>query len=332
MVGMTREAMVPCRDSEGRLAGMLRLVQADRNNDSIRIISPEEVRQHGEESIQLLEGRSYDFELLNARGKLCVQANRVVKTSSIRPTIGRIDTGTETGFLQLFLEDTQTHEAVALGAVEVLSTKINYRQDYRGMLSFIADECSELLYDIRASSRMRLAPKFKPGSHNLQRQLEFLAAELTSRRFVAALQRVTAMPHQKLQAHWEAQGISHLRKGGRDLARQIGSATARVPVPAQSSVMQTMRALGIATPSLPRVISVRRQVDSLDTPENRFVKYVLTYFRDFLKRIESILKGSVAAERQRLVRTVHHLQEQLSKTLASAIFKTVSAPEYPPAR
>lgn len=330
MTGLTREALVPCRDFEGKLAGDLRLVQADKKSDSIRLLAPEEARQHGEEVIQLLEGHSYDFELLNPRGKLRVQANRVVKPSSIRPTIGRIDTGVETGLLQLVLEDAQTNVPVARGVVEVLSAKINYRQDYRGMLSFIADECSELLFDIRASAQMRLTPKFKPGSHNMQRQLEFLAAELTSRRFVVAMQRVIAMPHQKLQAQWEEIGISRLRKSGRDLARQIGSATARVPIPPHCSAAQAMRSLGIVTPTLPRVIAVRRQVDSLDTPENRFVKYVLTHFRDFLKRIESILKGSVAEDRQRLVRTVHHLQEQLNATLSAALFKGVSAPNILP--
>jgi len=330
MCGLTREALVPCRSFDGRLAGVLRLVQADRKSDSIRILAPEEARQHGEECIQLLEGRSYDFELLNAGEKFRVQANRVVKPSSIRPTIGRIDTGVETGLLHLVLEDAQDNVPVARGAVEVLSTKVNYREDYRGMLSFIADECSELLFDIRASARMRLAPKFKPGAHNLQRQLEFLAAELTSRRFVAALQRVTAMPHQKLQAQWEVHGISRLRKGGRGLARQIGSATARVPVPANCAAAHTMRELGILSPSLPRFVSVRRQVDSLDTPENRFVKYVLTHFRDFLKHVESILKGIATEDRQRLVRTVHHLQEQLNATLSAALFKGISAPHILP--
>ena len=142
------------------------------------------------------------------------------------------------------------------------------------MLSFIADECSELLFDIRASGRMRLAPKFRTEAQNLQRQLEFLAAELTSRSFMAAVQRVTAMPHQKLQAQWEEHGISRLRKSGRDLARQIGSATIRVPAPPQSPASDIMRAHGIGMPSLPRVVMVRRQVESLDTPENRFVKYV----------------------------------------------------------
>jgi hypothetical protein len=177
---------------------------------------------------------------------------------------------------------------------------------------------------------MRLTPKFKPGLQNLQRQLEFLAAELTSRRFVAAMQRVTAMPHQKLQAHWEEQGISRLRKGGRDLARQISSAKDRVPLPVNSIAAQTMKALGIATPSVPRFVSIRRQLSSTDTPENRFVKYVLTHFRDFLKRIELILKGSMTEDRQRLVRTVHHLQEKLNSTLSAELFKGVSAPNILP--
>lgn len=328
--GLSREARVPCRDLDGQIVGVLRLVQADKKSDSIVILTPEEARQHGEESIQLFEGRSYDFELEDARGNFRVQANRAVKPSTIRPTIGRIDTGVETGLLQLVLENAQGNVPVAHGAVEVLSTKINYRQDYRGMLSFIADECSELLFDIRASSRMRLAPKFKPGLHNLQRQLEFLAAELTSRSFTAALQRVTALPHQKLQAQWEENEISRLRRGGRDLARQIGSAKVRISIPPHSATAQTMRALGIATPSLPRVVSIRKQVDSLDTPENRFVKYVLTHFRDFLKRIESILKTSITEDRQRLVRTVRFLQEQLNATLSADVFKGVSAPNMLP--
>ena len=157
-----------------------------------------------------------------------------------------------------------------------------------------------------------------------------IAAELTSKSFLSAMQRVTAMPHKKIEAQWEERGISRLRRGGRDLARQIGSAKARVPVPADSITAKTMRALGIADLSLPRVVSVRRQVNSLDTPENRFVKYVLTHFRDFLKRIESILKGSATVDRQRLVRTVQHLQEQLNAALSADLFKGVAPPNILP--
>ena len=330
MSTMAREALVRCLDEHGRVLGILRLVQADKKTDSIRILSREEARQHGEEDAQLLEGRSYDFELLQTRGKLGVQANSVVKPSSIRPEVGRIETGVETGLMHLVLEDEQTGVPVARGAVEVLSAKINYREDYRGMLSFIADECSELLFDIRANSRMRLAPKFKTEPENLQRQLEFLGAELSSGRFFAALRRVLASPHQKLQTRWEERSVSRLRRGGRDLARQISSASARVRVPRENPVARTMATLGIADPSLPAMVLLRHQTDSFDTPENRFVKYVLIHFRDFLMRVESALRKSTAADRQRLLRSVHHLQERLNEALSREFFKGVSEPHVLP--
>jgi len=305
-------------------------VQTERNGDGIKILTPEEAGKHGEEEIQILEGRCYDFELLSAHPRLRVQANRIVKPNSIRPTIGRIETGTETGLLRLVLEDSELNEPVASGAIEILSSKIDYRRDYRGMLGYIASECSELLFDVRASARMRLSPKFKPDAQNIQRQLEFLAAELTSRSFITALHRVIAVPNQKLQSRVEDRNISHVRKGGRDFARQIASATDRVPIPSDNAFARNMQQLGISPASLPRVVSIRRQVDSLDTPENRFVKYVLTQFRDFLKRIESLLKGSSALGGKRLIRTVHYLLEGLDASLSAEFFKSLSAPNFLP--
>ncbi len=323
---LTREVLVPCLDFRGRVAGMLRLVQADKKRASIRTVSEEESRRHGEEGIQLLENHGYDFELLNASDELRVRGDRVVKPSAIRPTMGRIDTGVETGLLHLVLEEVRTGEQVARGAVEIVSTKLNYRTDYREMLSFIADECSELLFDIRASGRMRLKPRHKPDPHNLQRQIEFLAAELTSTSFVAALQRVIGMPHQKLQTQREVQPVARLRKGSRDLARQISSARCRIQVPPGSGMGQMMQSLGITAPSLPRRVSVQRQVESLDTPENRFVKYVLTFFRDFLKRMEPAIKARAGEDRRRLLRTVQHLQAGLNEALSADLFKGVSSP------
>jgi len=66
------------------------------------------------------------------------------------------------------LEDSGTGSPVAKAQVEVRSSKISYREDYRGMLNFIAGECSELLFDIRASTQMRIAPSFKKSVPNLQ--------------------------------------------------------------------------------------------------------------------------------------------------------------------
>jgi predicted component of viral defense system (DUF524 family) len=322
-LGLGREALVPCLSAEGRTIGILRIVQADTKADSIRVLSREDAREHGEETVQLLEGHSYDFELAQACDAVRVQANKTVRPNAIQPRIGRVETGVETGLMYLTLEDSLTQRTVARGSVEVVSTKINYRKDYRGMLEFIAGECREMLFDVRASSRMRVAPKFKTAPTNLQGQLEFLAAELTSRTFTAAVQRVTSMPHRKLETQWDEQPISRLRGGGRDLARQISCARKHVSASHIGAVAETMRSMDVLEPSLPRSILIKRQVDSLDTPENRFVKYVLVYFRDFLRRTLDSLKLVPTEDRQRLVRNIKHLEQQLNVALGAEMFITV---------
>ena len=306
-----------------RTIGILRIVKADTKADSIRVLSREDAREHGEETVQLLEGHSYDFELAQACDAVRVQANKTVRPNAIQPRIGRVETGVETGLMYLTLEDSLTQRTVARGSVEVVSTKINYRKDYRGMLEFIAGECREMLFDVRASSRMRVAPKFKTAPTNLQGQLEFLAAELTSRTFTAAVQRVTSMPHRKLETQWDEQPISRLRGGGRDLARQISCARKHVSASHIGAVAETMRSMDVLEPSLPRSILIKRQVDSLDTPENRFVKYVLVYFRDFLRRTLDSLKLVPTEDRQRLVRNIKHLEQQLNVALGAEMFITV---------
>jgi len=324
MSATSREVLLDFVNGQGRKCGVLRLVQADTKSDSIRVLTAAEAKEYGEEVVQLLEGRVYDFEVFDTVGNLRIRLSRVAKPNSIKPNLGRIETGVETGLLSLILEDSGTGSPVAKAQVEVRSSKISYREDYRGMLNFIAGECSELLFDIRASTQMRIAPNFKKSVPNLQQLVEFLAAELTSGGFFFALQRVVAVPHQKLQTTWEEQSVSRLRKGSRDLSRQLGSARARQLIPTDHPIGKRMSGIGIASPSLPRMVLLRNQTESFDTPENRFVKHVLTHFRDFLKVISSLLKKSRTADSQRYIRVVQHLEEQLHKGLSQDFFKEIS--------
>ncbi len=97
MASFVREAEVSCVDEQGRLAAKIRIVQSDVKPPSIRLLTMAEATEFGEEQVQLLEGSGYDFELLAHGGYLCVQPSGLVKTNSIRTTLGRIETGIETG-------------------------------------------------------------------------------------------------------------------------------------------------------------------------------------------------------------------------------------------
>jgi hypothetical protein len=294
------------------------------------VLSPAEAIEFGEEQVQLIEGRGYDFELHAKHGGLRVQRNGLVKPNSIQPSIGRIETGIETGLLQITLGATPDGPMIARGAIEILSAKINYREDYRGMLSAIAEQCTELLFDLRATARMRVASKNRNDPHNLPRKIEFLSTLLGSKSFLSALDRITATPHHNLVADVERRSISQVRRPGKDFARQISTSANRIDLPVMHPLTGTMKQYGVARPSLPSFVSVHRSFDSVDTAENRFVKYVLSHFADFLQRIEALLGKSKTDDRRRLLRNVQRMGESLGEVLSRDFFKAIGTPEFLP--
>ena len=327
---MIREAAIEFLDKSGRVVGRLRIVQSDNGPPSLRLLTPAEARENGEERVQLIEGRIYDFELLHAAPNVRVRAGGIIKPNTIRPEIGRIETGLETGLIELTIEASATGQIEGRGAIEVTSSKISYREDYRGMLGFIANECSQLLFDLRASGRMRVAAGTKSEISNLQRQFEFLSTELNSARFRTALGRIMAMPHQRLQSVTSRVKIERQCRIGKDFARQVGMTGSRRAVPADTPLARLMGNFGVTNPSLPAWIQQRQQIESVDTPENRFVKHMLITFEDFLTRLEAILRGRATPAHARLLQRVAQLRQILDEPLRHEFFKSVRKPNMLP--
>lgn len=319
MSHLTREAAIPCVDRYGRKLAFIKVVDSGIN-PSILILSDEEANQSGEEAIQLLEGYRYDFELMENRENLQVQSSGLVKPNAIRNTLGRIETGVETGLLQIILEDKRTREQIAIASLEIRSNKIDYHTDYRGMLNHIADQCSELLFDVRATAKMRLLPATKLESDNLQRRFEFLSATIQSRDFFAALHQVMSSPHQTLKRIDEEIPIGRTRRSGRDLSRQIATSSSRTCLPSTHPLR-----LKAALISVPSHVIVAKRAESRDTPENRFVKHVLTSFRQFLQRATSVMRNSRTEGRRRLQRNLQFLSARIDEALSHQFFHDVSA-------
>jgi hypothetical protein len=310
------ETVLQCLDDNGRAVGRLRIVQGDQGPQSVRYISKADSRHSGEEGVQLLEGRVYDFVLEEARPGVQVRESSVIKPNRISKSLGRIEPGLDTGFIVFQLEDSQTGKTVATGAVEVLSTKMNYREDYRGMLTFIAAESSRLLYDIRAAGRLRLRPDFKKNRPHVYQQFEFLAAEVGSQKFQAALGQILGMPHQRLRADRQEVPIMKAGKTGRDFSRQLASPGSRMILPKVLGLSEQLH-------SIPRVVTRNMRKDTSDTPENRFVKHVFLTFEDFLTRFENSLGGLRNAAEKRFVRRISELREILLNALNHELFKSV---------
>lgn len=317
------DAVLECLDENGRVMGRLRIVQGDHGTPSVRIISTADSRRSGEEGIQLLEGRVYDTELEGARPGVQMRESPVFKPNRLSNSHGRIEPGLDTGFVVFQLEDSQTGKTVAAAAVEVLSTKMNYREDYRGMLAFIAAESSRLLYDIRASGRLRLRPDFKKNRPHIHQQFEFLAAEVTSQKFRSALGQILGMPHQRLRLDRKEVPIMRAGKTGKDFSRQLASPGSRMKLPAGIALSERAH-------SVPRVISTNTRKDTFDTLENRFVKHVLLTFEDFLTRFEDSLGGLRIPADKRLCKRISELRQILLNALNQELFKAVGRMEMLP--
>jgi len=320
------EAAVPFLSREGQRLGILIILPT--RTDTLMELSAAEAKQHGEEPIQFFEGCTYEYHLTlidTATNYRLRQSGGIIPSKRHPQQMGRIDTRTQTGLFPLILEDADG-TPVATAAVEVRSRKINYRTDYQHMLNDIGAKCSDLLLDMRTPMQTRMQPTMGEDPETIQHQFAFLRSILDSREFQEALQRLIAMPHRRLQAEETERDIRRGVRPSHQTLRQIASRNPRLPVPPSHPVAARMMGLGIAHPSVPAMVTMTQQRDTVDTPENRFVKHALTVYVDFLARMERALHATNQTTYKRLTTEVTRLREGLAETLSRDFFRDISAP------
>lgn len=318
-------------DAHGACVARLRLFALDAGTKpaeppSLIRLDPAVAREQGEEVIQLIEGARYEYEFEDEHVRLDAadgEPGRMIEASRLagRTHSGFLVPGLNTGRLGLVVRD---EAGVPLGtaAVEVRSRKIGYRDDYRLMLEDITQRCVDLLLELRAPTALRAAPDPGHTPRTIAQRFAFLKALLGSSSFQNALHRIASHPNQR----WEPEEtLLDTRRGFRPDARglrQLARASRRVPLPASHP-------LATSVPSLPERISLYRNVQTEDTPENRFVKFVLQGFSGFLALLRQRLDVAGASD-VRLRHELAVLSGQLDGALNADVFRGVSPPDMLP--
>lgn len=318
-------------DAHGACAARLKLFALDdaakpADPPSLIRLDPTVAREQGEEALQLIEGARYEYEFEAVHIRLDAadgEPGRLVEPSRLagRAHSGFLSPGLNTGRLALVARD---ESGVTLGtaAVEVRSRKIAYRDDYRLMLEDITERCLDLLLALRAPTALRAAPDPGQTPRTIGQRFAFLKALLSSSSFQNALHRIASHPHQR----WEPEETTFdTRRGFRPDARglrQLARASRRVPLPASHPLSTTVS-------SLPERISLYRNVQTEDTPENRFVKFALQGFSGFLALMRHRL-DAVGASDARLRHELAALIGQLDGALNADVFRGVSPPDMLP--
>lgn len=283
-------------------------------------------REQGEEPVQLIEGGRYEYEFDETHFRLDTAAGepgRLIEASRLlgRVHSGLLSPGLSTGRLALVVRD-EAGTTVGTAAVEVRSRKISYRDDYRRMLEDITERCVDLLLELRGPTSLRAAPDPGHTPQTMAQRFAFLKALLGSLSFQNALRRIATHPHQR----WEPEEtMLDTRKGFRPSARalrQVARSPQRVPLPFSHPLVATV-------PSLPERISLYRNVQTEDTPENRFVKFALETFSGFLALMRQRLYTAGAAD-VRLRNELSALSSQLEAALSADVFRGVSPPDMLP--
>lgn len=318
-------------DERGNPVASLELYPPDNPADALLRLEEAEAREAGEEPVQLMEGLRYEYAFVGPGAenfRLEEEFGKgAVEPSSIKGLAhcGSIATGLNTGRLALVVRDA-AGEIVGRAALEVRSRKVTYRYDYRRMLEDITEQGVQyvaLLMELRAPTAMRVAPEPGRTPDTLHQRFAFLRGLLGSRQFRDALHRITTHPHRR----WEPEESVHdMRRGFKPDARtlrQLARASRRVPLPPGHPLAKTI-------PSLPERISLHRNAQTEDTPENRFVRFALQTFSGFLNRMRLKLEEIGSAADTRLQAEIAALENQLETALAADVFRNVSDPDMLP--
>lgn len=295
----------------------------ERTPSSLFRLTDEDARERGEEPVQLVEGRSYEYELaVEPSYALRLRESVAVQPSRLSQSLGRIEPGLATGLLPIVLES-ETGEEVGRAAVEVRTSKLDYHHDYRIMLDYIAEMSVGLLLDINAHAQTRLNPDSDVDTPSLHQRFAFLNQLLTAREFRDAMNLIIATPH-----HRTATEIGHIAtnrgiRPSRALLSSIARGSQRIPVPTTHPIHRRMSASGIDHPSLPRTVVSSYTYDTRDTPENRFVKFALTEFLTTISEIERLLGDRLYRTEHALWRDVARLKRILAGYLETELFRQV---------
>ena len=269
-----------------------------------------------EAKVQIIEGYSYEYEL--PEKFVLEEMSGVVSRFKSRSNCGRITPGIYTGTLQLRILSKDSPNAVASKNIEVRSKKIGYRNDYRFMLEEISKQCVDLILQSTSLTNHPVTADVNRDSRSLYQQFTFVKSAINSSEFMESVHRILSMP----VTRWEHQEVEKdIRRAGRinrSSLRQIASAGNRI---ALSNNHPLFERLG----SVPAKLRLIQKHESPDTPENQFVKHVLSTFNQFCSLVRSKLEPNGREYHEAL-----SMERTLEQLLEHSLFKEISDPSMLP--
>ncbi|MGN6420873.1 MAG: DUF2357 domain-containing protein [Pseudobacter sp.] len=263
-------------------------------NASIEVLSVGAAKENGEAPFQIKEGQLYEYRH-EVEFKL-ISTSKIVRPSTLNHGTGTLEPGNYVGTLTLHLLSLETSEIAGTLQIEIQSVKTDYRTDYRFMLLDIAEYCTELIMQHSIPVSQKFTPDHKRGQQTIYQRFSFIKSLISSEEFDNAMSRIVRSPVEK----WDTEEIfTEVIKLKRLNQKQL-------------------RQYHLSKNDSRTKVSSFDKTQSVDTAENRFIKYALTHFLDTCTLFRSNLDNTPP----HLLEVVS-LQDRLIQYLSHPIFKDV---------
>jgi predicted component of viral defense system (DUF524 family) len=272
------------------------------------------------ERIQLLEGAEYRYRVEGIDEAFVIDPDLFSPDPDDHRS-GRLRPGLATGSVSVRLwrppsGENESSELIGQAALEVRSRKLTYLQEYRRMLEDLTDWFTELVMERFAPSELsfRIDQTREPAT--LYQRFAFIRSLIDTEPCEAAIRQILSRPHR--------QWVEDLEPHRPGLPIPPSSAVARQLASPGRRVEWAGAPLGHPLQTVPATIMVPRTVESLDTPENRFVRFVLERWQELLLQVHDRLSAEKASSPVvRGIREVEALLAKIASWLAAPLFDEV---------
>lgn len=294
----------------------LRLWIDARRPDSL-FDAEENASEHNEARFQLVEGCLYDFQISDPDFVLGDVGENIIQQHKRTKNLGTIAPNIFVGTLSIPLLEKESNQECCKVELEVQSIKSGYRDDYRDMLELITEKCTDLLLQANSPVSQHFEIDYTKDSQTLYQKFAFIKSVIGTDEFAEAIHRIVTAPVTKWTETTEEKDIRNARRFSNANIKEILKGGKRTKSPES----HYMRSFGIDT--LPERITTIRKSDSVDTPENRFIKHAL---ENFLKFCTDINNKAKEFRHKKMENESELLIRELEGQLHHSVFKDISRP------
>ncbi len=271
--------------------------------------------ENNEARFQLIEGCYYDYEISDDKYKLDDIGENIIQQHKRHSNIGTISPNIFVGTLEIPLLKKENLEKCKSIDLEVQSIKSGYRDDYRDMLELITEKCTDLLLQSNSPVSHHFDVDYSKDSQTLYQKFAFIKSIINSSEFKDAVHRIVTAPVTKWTEKHEEKDIRSVRRFSNNNVKELVKGGKRTNLPNG----HYLESYGLKT--LPERITTVRKTDSVDTPENRFIKHALETFLKFSSDI-----NKAAPKDSKLDSESKILISELESQLHHSVFKNIYRP------